>query len=158
MDDTRQLVIARFNAIRADLEEALDRTDSIDLSWAPKEGMRTLGGQLQEISATEVQLVSMLKNGKPDSYNSVWDACEKNSLIDYRAQLQEIRAATLAYVESLPTGVIDQPIVIPAGWWDGFGFDSVPRAEILRNIAQHEWYHTGQIVSYLWFAGQNPYD
>ena len=29
--------------------------------------------------------------------------------------------------------------------------------EVLRNIAAHEWYHTGQLVSYLWTRGEDPY-
>ena len=35
---------------------------------------------------------------------------------------------------------------------------SLPRSEILRNLAAHEWYHTGQLIVYQSMRGLNPDD
>jgi uncharacterized damage-inducible protein DinB len=34
---------------------------------------------------------------------------------------------------------------------------TLPRAELVLNIADHEYYHVGQLTSYPWFRGDNPY-
>ena len=33
-----------------------------------------------------------------------------------------------------------------------------PISEVLRSIATHESYHTGQLITYLWMRGDNPYE
>ena len=71
--------------------------------------------------------------------------------------MDSIRADTLAYIDSLTEDELLEPIACPERWWEALRLTECPISEILRNIAAHEWYHTGQLVSYLWMRGDDPY-
>lgn len=154
----RELLTGRLATIRLDLDEALDHAEGIDLEWAPTEGMRTLGGQILEIAATEDQFLQNLRTGSTEPYAETEARLQRANLAEYRQVLREVREATLEYLNSSSAEELEAEMAIPDGWWEGLGLPSVPRAEIVRSLAAHEWYHTGQIVSYLWFAGRNPYE
>ena len=59
--DTKELLKARFNLVRRDLNRVLDRLTDELLQWAPREGMRTVGGQLFEIAGKEIELRNWMK-------------------------------------------------------------------------------------------------
>ncbi|MEX2242249.1 MAG: hypothetical protein WD716_00220 [Fimbriimonadaceae bacterium] len=46
-----QLIKARLDIVREDLDEAVARISDDMLPWAPAPGMRTIKGQLEEIAA-----------------------------------------------------------------------------------------------------------
>ena len=71
--------------------------------------------------------------------------------------LAETRQSTLQYLDSLSEKDLEVPVKFPTDWWEGLGLPELPLHEVLRNIAAHEWYHTGQLVSYLWSNGDDPY-
>ncbi|RYD49127.1 MAG: DinB family protein [Verrucomicrobiaceae bacterium] len=156
--DERTLIVARLNTVRKDLNDVLGRLNDKMLPWAPREGMRSTGDQLVEIFGTELQCVAKLK-GEPELSWATIDTtvAEPDSLVYLRSRLEESRAATLVYIESLTEAQIKAPAIIPPDWFESMGLPQVPVGEVLRWIAQHEWYHTGQLVSYLWFRGDNPY-
>ena len=153
-----ELLTGRLATIRLDLDEALDHAEEIDLEWAPTEGMRTLGGQILEIAATEVMILQQITSGSSESFPDAEERLRRVSLPEYREVLKDVRSETLAYLSAASEPNLLAEVLGPDGWWEGLGLPSVPRAEIVRSLAAHEWYHTGQIVSYLWFAGRNPYD
>lgn len=158
MSDIRQRLINRFAIVRADLDEALDHSEGLPLDWAPTHGMRTLGGQLSEILATEIQNQALIEGRKPASYKEVEASVTLPSMGAYRKKLAEVRAKTLQLIADCTDEQLEEEVAVPKGWWEALGFESAPRSEVWRSLAAHEWYHTGQITTYLWIAGRDPYD
>ena len=77
-----------------------------------------------------------------------------DGLID---QLNATRNQTLTYLDSLAEADLSEPILVPQHWFESLGLGIVPRREMITSIALHEWYHTAQLVSYLWARGDDPY-
>jgi len=149
------LLKARFASVRQDLRKALDRLQEEDLDWAPKEGMPAIRGLLLEIANKEVEVLGWVATGVwPDDYDGAFG--ENASLALIHSRLEEIRAETLLLIDSLGEAGLRRPISPPERWWEALRLPECPFDEILRNIAAHEWYHTGQIVTYLWIRGDNP--
>ena len=158
MTPTIDLIKARLKYARNDLDEVLARLDQTLMDWAPSEGMRKVAGQLIEIAGSELQIISVMKYGHSISDQEVRALIGDTGDFDtLKAFIESVRRDTLAYLDSLSPEELDGEITVPKGWHEGMGFESVPRAEIFRSIAQHEAYHTGQIVSYLWSRGDDPY-
>jgi uncharacterized damage-inducible protein DinB len=152
------LIKGRLEVVRADLNDALGRLTDADLDWAPTEGMRTVGGQLREIAGTERQLLALLKRGKQLSGEVANDFGEEGKSIEgLRRALTDVRGETLRYLDSLSEEALAGFVPMPEGWFESLNQREVPLAENFRSIAQHEWYHVGQLVSYLWSRGDDPY-
>ncbi|HWA82745.1 MAG TPA: DinB family protein [Fimbriimonadaceae bacterium] len=149
---------ARLDLIRKDLDEVLVRLDDSLLPWAPTEGMRTVAGQLIEIAGTERQIVAWMRDGKRLTFQEAeaFDG-DTTTLAGMKAILAAVRTQTLDYLASLSEEELETPAPFPPGWWDALCQPMMQRSEVFRSIAQHEWYHTGQLVSYLWSRGDNPY-
>lgn len=155
---TRIFVVARLARVRKDLDDVTDRISQEMIPWAPRVGMRTVGGQLVEIAQTEMEIVAMLREGRTlDEKEAKATIGDCESLDNLVSALARVRGATLAYIASLSDEDIEGPVAIPPSWFESLGLESVPRSEILVSIAMHEWYHVGQLVSYLWTRGDDPY-
>ena len=156
MSELHELLKARFAMVRQDLEGVLARLSDADMSWAPREGMRTVSGQFVEIAIKEKEVLTWIRRGEwVDEDAEAFE--EQNSTIQVmRATLNSIRVETLAYIDSLSESELQEPISSPERWWEALRLTECPRSEILRNVAAHEWYHTGQLVSYLWMRGEDP--
>lgn len=121
--------------------------------------MRTIGGQLVEIIGTEIQLVTRLKDGQSLSDSAAQEIigdCE--SLDNLRRALITARQQTLNYLELLSEDDLAEEVAFDAGWLASLTLPTIPRAEVFINIADHEWYHVGQLTSYLWERGEDPYE
>ena len=150
---------ARLALVRADLDEVVARFDDSLLDWAPRDGMRTVAGQLQEIAGTEVQLMTWIRESRQIPYQEAMDfGTDPTTIDDYRALLTKVRTDTLSYLDSLSEQELETPIPFPDKWFEALRMPQVPRSEAIRSLAQHEWYHTGQLVSYAWSRGDDPYD
>lgn len=158
MHSRHELLKARFRLVRRDLEPIVARLSPDSLDWAPALGMRTLGGQIVEIVATEIQLVELLRNDRqlsdPEAAALIGDITNLDVL---RNALITVRRQTLEYLDSLTPEQLAEEIPFEGGWFASLMLPEVPRAEIFLNIADHEWYHVGQLTSYLWARGENPY-
>jgi len=149
---------ARLALVREDLDAVVARLSDADLAFAPREGMRTIGGQLAEIAGTEIQVLAYLREGMHIPWEESNDFGERGKSVDaMKDVLGEVRQSTLEYLDSLTEEQLGEPIAMPKGWFESLGRDAVPPSEVFRSIAQHEWYHVGQLVSYLWFRGDDPY-
>ena len=154
---TRDLVIARLASARAGLNEAIARLDERFLDWAPAEGMRTIRGQLLEIVGTEIQFLARLRDGTSLTWELAEAQIHDRTLAGLTAELEARRDETLAYIASEPDEWLAGPAGFPTSWHETLGLTDAPVAEVLRGLAQHEAYHTGQLVSYLWARGDDPY-
>ena len=136
----------------------MGRLSEGDLSFAPAKGMRTIGGQLAEIAATETQVMSWLREGKIADWGEVNASFEQDATLEeLKEKSRSIREETLRYLHSLSEVELETPIAMPKGWFEALNAETVPPGEVFRSIAQHEWYHVGQLVTYLWFRGDDPY-
>jgi uncharacterized damage-inducible protein DinB len=154
---TSELVKARLAHTRKGLDEALGRIDGGMLDWSPAPGMRTLGGQLIEIAGSELQVVEVLQERPYVEDDEVRKrAGDCSSLEALVVFLNRVRASTIEYIDGLSVEEMEAEVELK-GWHESIGLARTPRSEILRSIAQHEAYHVGQIVSYLWARGDDPY-
>jgi len=153
------LLKVRLAAIRRDLDEILTRLTPEIPAWAPAPGMRTVSGQIVEIVATEMQLIACLKD-QPwiDDDEAVEIIGDCNNVDNLRKAVVEFRRQTLEYLDSFTETQLAEEVPYGAGWFGSLGLPAIPRAEVFLNIADHEWYHTGQLTSYLWSRGDNPYE
>lgn len=155
--DIHHFLKARFAFVRQDLEAVLARRIDADLRWHPAEGMRTVAGQLLEIANKEKEALAWLRTGEwpegPDAFDPMTATLEQ-----IRNRISELRAETYAYLDSLSEADLNELVPCPERWWEALRLTACPRSEVIRNIAAHEWYHTGQLVTYFWLRGENPYD
>jgi uncharacterized damage-inducible protein DinB len=119
--------------------------------------MRTVSGQLVEIIAVEAYLVPAMKEGRQLSDDEVAALVgDENSLVGLKKALAEVRARTLEYLETLSENELAEPVELPQ-WYGAYWPKGLPREEHFRNVAEHEFYHAGQLISYLWARGDDPY-
>lgn len=155
---THDLLKGRLATTRVDLEEVISRLSDELLPWAPAPGMRTVRGQLEEIGGTELQILGWVQDRRDLSYKEAVASLEPlTGLAELGAALRSIRSETLAWLDSLSETDLERPVAFPDGWFESLGLPEVPLHEGIRSIAQHEWYHVGQLVSYLWARGDDPY-
>jgi len=159
METTRKALIkGRLAKVRRDLDQILDKISPDMLAWAPAEGMRTVSGQLAEIIVCELPLVSRLKEGKDISDAEADEIIgDAHSLDNLRSKLITVRQDTLDYLESLSEAELAEEVAYGGAWFGSFWKPELPRAELFLNISDHEYYHVGQLISYLWFRGDDPY-
>lgn len=144
--------------VRQDFDQMLSRLSDADIPWRPAEGMRTVGDMLVEIANKEMETIAWLRTGVwPDNEPDAFDP-QTSTLVEMRKRMEELRQDTHAYIDSFDDFGLDELIQCPDGWWEALRLRECPRSEILRNIAMHEWYHTGQLVIYLWQKGDDPYE
>lgn len=159
MHSRRQLVEARLTTVRRDLDEILDKLSQDQMDDAPAEGMRTTAGQLLEIAMTEWQLIERLRDDRWTDDDDIRAAIgDWQNLERLKQVLQATRGTTLNYLESLSEGDLAQEVEFECGWLGSLGLETLPRSEVFVNIASHEWYHVGQLTSYLGAMGVSPYD
>ena len=154
----RDLVTARLAHVRRWLDSAMTRITPELIEWAPAEGMRTIGGQLVEIISVELHLVPRLREGRQLSNPEV-DATigDQHSLENLVRTLSDTRRSTLVYLDSLSDDELADQIPSGEAWFGTLWLPTMPRAEHFLNIAEHEFYHVGQLISYLWSRGDDPY-
>jgi len=144
--------------VQADLDEVRERLSDDDLPRAPREGMRTVRAQLAEIAGTERQLMAWLRNREHVSFEITNDFGERGrSFAGMKEVLYEERANTLGYMDSLSEVKLETPAPMPQWWFESLKQPPIQPSEVFRSLAQHEWYHVGQLVSYLWSRGDDPY-
>lgn len=158
MTSRRNLLQARLATVRRDLDDLLPNITQDILDWSPAEDMRTIGGQLVEIIATEIQLTSILTEGKYLSdEQAAREIGDTNDLTTLTNALTIVREGTLSHLNEFSEADLQQEIEFDGGWLGSMGLPKIPRAEVFLNIADHEWYHVGQLTSYLWARGIDPY-
>jgi uncharacterized damage-inducible protein DinB len=144
---THDYLKARLKYVRQDFYEVLDQMTDADLPRQPWDDMPSVAGLLVEMANKERELIAWLETGSwpdddPDSFEETATLAEMRSIFD------RLREHTLAYIDSYDEAGLVELVPSPEKWWEALRMEACPRSEILRNIAAHEWYHTGQLIVY----------
>lgn len=152
------LIRAELDSVRSDLKETFPHLNDDLINWAPAPGMRTVQGQFVEMISTERSILDRLEgipSGDPEVEDApLWAAESIPDLIDL---LNETRARTLHLLAGYTDENLGKSVPTSEGFAQYLCLDAVPAAELFRFIARHESYHAGQLVSYLWARGDDPY-
>ena len=151
---THDYLKARLQYVRQDFDEVLEKLNDADLPWRPAEDMPSIAGLLVEIANKEKELIAWLQSGEwPDDDHDAFD--ETATLAEMRSVLATLRKETLRYIDSFDEAGLEELVPCPERWWEALRLEACPRSEILRNLAAHEWYHTGQLIVYRSMHGLN---
>ncbi len=119
--------------------------------------MRTIGGQLVEIIEIEIPLVLRLRDGRHPSEDEIAATVgDPHRLESLKRSLIDVRKGTLEYLDSLSDEGMSQEIALDQ-YYGTLYLPTMPRAEHFLNVTEHEFYHVGQLISYLWARGDDPY-
>jgi uncharacterized damage-inducible protein DinB len=145
---THDYLKARLLYVRQDFDEVLEELTDGDLPWRPADDMPSIAGLLVEIANKEKELIAWLRTGEwPDDDPDAFE--ETATLTQMRSVLATLREETLRYIDSFDEAGLEELVPCPERWWEALRLEACPRSEILRNVAAHEWYHTGQLIVYL---------
>ena len=144
---THDYLKARLRYVRQDFDAVLEQLTDADLPWHPADDMPSIAGLLIEIANKEKELIAWLQSGEwPDDDPDAFD--EAATLAEMRSVLEALREQTLRYIDSFDEAGLEEIVPCPEQWWEALRLEACPRSEILRNVAMHEWYHTGQLIVY----------
>lgn len=150
---------ALLDSTRTELAEVFPHLTDADFDWAPAPGMRTIQGQFVEIIGTEIALQQVAKN-HPRRSSAEVDAelFELKTVGAMIEKLTQVRRETLEFLANASENQLAAPVTISQGFKQYLELEEIPASELIRHIGRHEAYHTGQLMSYLWAKGNNPYD
>ena len=136
------------------MNSALGRLKPELLDWAPAPGMRTISGQLVELIAVEALLAPWLKEGRKLTDAEV-DAIvgDPQNLDTLLNALTKVRKSTLDCLNSFSDKELAEAPTSIEQWFGTLWAPGMPRSEHFLNIAEHEYYHTAQLITYLWCNG-----
>jgi uncharacterized damage-inducible protein DinB len=148
-------LLVTMDHVRRELIETVQDVAPEELGWAPVEGMKPIREILQEIGTMEKLTVHWLVTGAeiPWDMSAYVSSDSVQAAID---DLQTIRAETRAYLEAANEEKLETPIDVLPEWQQYFGKELEPE-EAVRWVIMHEYYHLGQLISYRWAQGHNPY-
>jgi hypothetical protein len=140
---------------RAELEQVVEHID--DLDYAPKLGMKTYRDQIVEIGAMEAESVALLRTGSVPDWKFLESHVEGSTVEELLTSLSEIRSDLFGYLDSIGDDELSRPVDVPKEWAPFVGDTELEREELFRWLGRHEYYHLGQIITYRWVQGFNPY-
>lgn len=150
----KEQIIKDLNFIRNELISVAGLITPEELDWAPKPDMKSIRYLLQEIGIMEQICVAWISDG----VELPWDTCvawSGDTLECLLADLAKIRQNTLSYIADVTNEQLNS--LSPALWGEFMGCDRIEPARMLHWLSKHEYYHLGQIVTYRWILGANPY-
>ena len=146
-------------AIRQEVRTEVLRIPVGMFGWAPAPGMKPYRDIILEIGVMERESRILLETGRVPGWQPMWDSLSESAerpdlLLN---AMDEDRSALLAYLFHARDSDLQATLLIPADWQAFFGTEAVEREELLRWIVRHEYYHLGQIITYNWLRGDDPY-
>jgi uncharacterized damage-inducible protein DinB len=153
-------LLKELNVIRAELTEEVQRIRPEELEWAPRPDMKSFKALLVEIGWMEKFYTSWLLHQAVVEWEHTVEslANEPDAVLEAMGQVRE---ETLTYLNACSEEQLQTPVplpdVCPPGEGPEYWEPPVEPAEVIRWIARHEYYHLGQIISYRWILGDNPY-
>lgn len=148
-------LIHSLDEIRKELTDTVSPISNEELGWAPREGMKSYRALLQEIGTMEKLCIHWLRTGDMLEWNM--PACVPAETTQAAlSQIESIRAESKAWLESATEEQLEDLVEVPGPWKQYWG-EKIEPEEGFRWIVMHEYYHLGQIISYRWIQGHDPY-
>jgi len=139
-------------------EELLSVVAGIEnIDFAPAAGMKTYRAQLAEIAAMERESVEFLSTGRVPDWKELEASIKGTTLSELLAELAGIRVELFQVLDGLSDAQLEEAIPVPEEWSSFVGDSTLEREELFYWLVRHEYYHIGQIVTYRWTEGFNPY-
>jgi hypothetical protein len=151
----RDRLVWDLTSIRNELKSVVAPIDNLE--YVPREGMKNYRAILVEIGAMEAESSTYLRTLRIPDWAEAESAVHGQTASEVMASLDEIRQTTLSYLRDVDDARFLQTLPIPVEWESHFGTREVEPEEFLRWIVRHEYYHLGQIISYRWIEGNDPY-
>jgi uncharacterized damage-inducible protein DinB len=153
-------LLKELTVIRAELAEEVQRLTPEELDWAPRPDMKSFKALLLEIGWMEKFYTSWLLRQEVIDWDQTAVSLVRDPAAVFEA-LMQVREETLSYLRACTEEQLQTPVQLPAECPPGEGPEywepPVEPAEVIRWIARHEYYHLGQIITYRWLLGDNPY-
>ena|ERR1051325_9925044 len=154
----RDRLLHSLAEVRKELAEEVAKLkpEEFDNSPNPALEMKTCKGLLQEIGTMEKLSMGWLIEQKMASWESAvaWSGDSAESTM---RDLEAIRADTIAYLNGCTEDKLETPVPLPEEWYQYFPDTVIEPEELVRWVVQHEYYHLGQLITYRWIWGDNPY-
>jgi uncharacterized damage-inducible protein DinB len=151
--------------IRKALVSEVSRVTPEEFDTAPGEGMKSYKALLREIGIEEKETITwivrrVLPNFKAPEWDSAWGDMPwtGEDLESALRDIATIRVETVQYLENASEEELETPIPLPEPWKEYFSLNEMEPEQLIQLVARHEYYHLGQIVTYRWLAGDNPYE
>ena len=151
-----QRLCDELNLIRRELREEVGRLQPEQLDWSPQPGMKSYRALLAEIADVEsgCRAWAVSSHDQSDWAEQIKSASDADSLLQV---LEEIRAQTLRYLQTCSEDELQETVTVPENSRQYAGGPMLAKEDVFRWIARHEYYHLGQIITYGWLRGDNPY-
>lgn len=155
----RDRLLYELNEIRVELTREVQRFQPEEIDWAPRPGMKSCRALLTEIGTMEKVCVHLISHGEELDWKETeaaiaWAGSEPAAAI---RSLDQVRAGTLAYLKECTEERLQTPVPLPQSWYQYFDNATIEPEEMLRWVARHEYYHLGQLITYRWLLGDDPY-
>lgn len=154
----RDRLLNDLEQVRKELVGEVQRLKPEEMDWAPRPDMKSCRALLLEITTMEKECVHWLSKGEMLDWKEIensltWPDNEPRSAL---SALERVREETLAYLNDRTEAELESSIPVPEEWRQYLGAAIEPE-EIVRWVARHEYYHLGQLITYRWILGDNPY-
>lgn len=146
-----------LTSVRRELLESIEPLGDDDLDFAPSEGMKSYRALLREIGAMEIESAILLTENRIPTWEEAESHGSGTTVAEMLSSLSRIRERTLGFLQGKSEQELRTPRSVPESWAEYFGDSELEAEELIRWIVRHEYYHHGQIVSYRWIQGFNPY-
>ena len=149
-------LIYDFGEIRTELTAEVAKLKPEEFNWAPRPDMKSFKALLQEIGSMEKLSINWVAKQEMLDWETAvaWSGDTAEAIMN---DLEAVRAETLAYLEGCTEEKLQTPIPVPDAWRQYIPFEAIEPEELVRWPARHEYYHLGQIITYRWTLGDNPY-
>ena len=145
-----------LNEVRRELTEEVAKLKLEEFDYAPKEDMKSCNALLQEIGTMEKICLTWVAQQKMLEWDTAvsWRGQDADATM---SDLEAIRGETLAYLDGSSEESLQAGVPVPDAWKQYMPFETIEPEEMIRWITRHEYYHLGQLISYRWILGDNPY-
>ncbi|OGF57652.1 MAG: hypothetical protein A2Z21_02760 [Candidatus Fraserbacteria bacterium RBG_16_55_9] len=150
-----QRLLKELKEIREELIGIVAQLKPEEFDWHPRPDMKSAKDLLKEIGAMEKICVNVAAGGPKLEWERAisWSGTDQDSMLK---DLESVRAETNRFLQSATEERLQKPISLPEAWHQYFG-PTVEAEELVRWVARHEYYHVGQLITYRWLLGYNPY-
>jgi hypothetical protein len=147
-----------LNEVRTELSTEVGKLKPEEFDWSPKPEleMKTCKALLQEIGTMEKICMNWVVNRQMLDWSTavLWSGDTAASIMK---DLEAVRNDTLAYLRDATEEQLQTAQPVPDEWRQYFPEDAIEPEEMIRWVSKHEYYHLGQLISYRWILGDNPY-